>query len=402
MKNCIIGQSGGPTAAINATLAGIIESSLNSDRTGEVLGCVNGIDGILSENIINLSERFKEREQLNLLIQTPASFLGSCRKKLKTEEEFKKIFEVFEKYDIGYFFYIGGNDSMDTVLKLSEYAKKINSDVKIIGVPKTIDNDLAATDHTPGFGSAAKYIASTVKEICYDSAVYDLNSVTIVEIMGRNAGWLTASAALAKESDGGMPQLIYLPEVPFDDEEFLNSVKKISERDKNVVVCVSEGIKYSDGSYVCEKLSSGETDTFGHKYLSGTAKALEILVREKLGFKARGIELNVCQRAASHISSGTDLKESVECGKFAFSSAVSGQSGKMVIIRRISDSPYKTEFSLYDISKIANKEKTVPVSYINREKNGVTQVMTDYLKPLIQGEKKVIFKDGLPYYIKRG
>ncbi len=403
MKNCLVGQSGGPTAAINASLAGVIKGALTSDKINKIFGMVNGITGIINDNLIDLTEKFSDVENLRLLIQTPASYLGSCRYKLDTTntDVMNKIFDNFKKYDIGYFFYIGGNDSMDTVLKLSEYAKTINSDVKIIGIPKTIDNDLAVTDHTPGFGSAAKYIATTVKEIALDALVYDVLSVTIVEIMGRNAGWLTASSALAKTDDFKLPQLIYLPEVPFDEEEFLNSVKYYANKDKNVVVCVSEGIRFKDGSFVCESLSSGLTDTFGHKYLSGTAKVLENIVREKLGYKARGIELNVCQRAASHISSKTDLDESFNSGLFAVNSALLGETGKMVVINRHNQEEYEVYFSLFDISKIANEEKCVPRDFINTEGNNVTKKAISYLKPLIKGENDLIYKDSLPLYITR-
>ena len=403
MKNCLVGQSGGPTAAINSSLAGVIKGALDSDKINKIYGMVNGITGILNDNLLDITEKFTDDTNLKLLIQTPASYLGSCRYKLDTTDKIlmEKIFNNFKKYDIGYFFYIGGNDSMDTVLKLSEYAKKINSDVKIIGIPKTIDNDLAITDHTPGFGSAAKYIATTVKEIALDALVYDVKSVTIVEIMGRNAGWLTAASALSKTDDFKLPQLIYLPEVYFDEEEFLNSVKYYAERDNNVLVCVSEGIRFKDGTFVCESLSSGLTDTFGHKYLSGTAKVLENMVREKLGYKSRGVELNVCQRAASHIASKTDLYESFNAGKFAVNSAVLGNTGKMVVINRHNQEEYEVYFSLFDISEIANKEKCVPKDFINENGNGVTQKMIDYLTPLIQGENQIIYKDGLPLYIKK-
>ena len=402
MKNLIIGQSGGPTAAINASMAGIVASALKSEKIDKIYGTVNGIKGILNDNIISLNEKFEDEKNLKLLVQTPSSYLGSCRLKLndKSEEEFKKIFEIFEKYNIGYFFYIGGNDSMDTVYKVSKYAEKIGSDVKIIGVPKTVDNDLDITDHTPGFGSAAKYIATTVREIAFDASVYDVKSVTIVEIMGRNAGWLTASSVLAR-TENNMPQLIYLPEKPFIKEKFLEDVKKYAERDLNVIVCVSEGIKDEEGNYVCESMSSGLTDIFGHKYLSGTAKVLEDVVRNELGYKARGVELNVCQRAASHIASKTDLDESFKTGEEAFLKAIEGNTGMMVTIKRISDNPYKTEFSLFDISKIANAEKCVPDDYINADGNDVTEKMITYLTPLIQGENDVIYENGVPKYIER-
>jgi len=404
MKNCIVGQSGGPTAAINATLAGVIREALNNSKNiGTVYGAIHGVEGILNENFINLSEIFKDEQNLKLLVQTPASYLGSCRKKLPDisgdEKTYKKIFSVFEKMNVGYFFYIGGNDSMDTVDKLNDYAILHNIDVKIMGVPKTIDNDLPVTDHTPGFGSAAKYIASTVREIAVDAFVYDLKSVLIVEIMGRNAGWLTAASALARSDKNPAPHLIYLPENDFDLDDFIEDVKKKVAEFGNIVVCVSEGIHFKDGTYVCETTSSGLTDVFNHKALSGTAKFLEGVVREKLGYKARAVELNVCQRSASHIASLCDLEESQQIGAAAVLFALKGKSGEMMVFSRVSDNPYELNISSVDIKKTANLEKCVPVEWTT--KNDVLSPLVAYLKPLIQGEPNVIYEDGLPVHIMR-
>ena len=404
MKNCIVGQSGGPTASINATLAGVIREALkNPDSIGTIYGAVHGVEGILNENFLNLSEIFKDEFSLNILVQTPASYLGSCRKKLpdvdKDEDTYKKIFSVFEKMNVGYFFYIGGNDSMDTVDKLNDYALLHNIDIKIMGVPKTIDNDLPVTDHTPGFGSAAKYIATTVREIAVDAFVYDLKSVLIVEIMGRNAGWLTAASALARTSKNPAPHLVYLPENIFDLDDFIEDVKQKVNEYGNIVVCVSEGIHFKDGTYVCETTSNGLTDVFNHKQLSGTAKFLEGVVREKLGYKARAVELNVCQRSASHIASLCDLNESQQIGSAAVLFALKGKSGEMMVFSRVENNPYEINISSVDIKKTANLEKCVPVEWTT--KNDVLSPLIDYLKPLIQGEPNVIYDEGIPVHIMR-
>ncbi len=403
MKNCIVAQSGGPTAAINATLAGVIKGALLSSEIDKVYGSVNGVNGILNDKILYLNPIFEKEENLNLLIQTPSSYLGSCRFKLPlyTEDEtlYIQIFDAFEKYNIGFFFYIGGNDSMDTVDKLNDYAKFKNSDVKIMGVPKTVDNDLPVTDHTPGFGSAAKYIAATVKEVSADASVYDLKSVLIVEMMGRNAGWLTAASALARTKELPAPHLIYLPENNFDQDAFLEDVKQKVAEYGNIIVCVSEGIHFKDGTYVCESVSSGLTDVFNHKQLSGTSKYLENLVREKLGYKARGVELNVCQRCASHLPSKTDLSESVQIGMKAVEFAVLGKSGEMMVFTRIADKPYQVGIHSVCIKEVANLEKCIPLDWITE--NDVKQPVLDYIAPLIQGEHSVSYKDGLPEHLVR-
>ena len=404
MKNCIVGQSGGPTAVINSSLCGVATAALKSGKIDKVFGAENGIEGVLNERFIDMSTVLKTDEDAEILKHTPSSFLGSCRFKLPpvTDDDFyKNIFEIFTRNNIGYFFYIGGNDSMDTVDKLSAYAKKIGYDINIIGVPKTVDNDLTETDHTPGFGSAAKYIATTVREIGIDSDVYNLNSVTIVEIMGRNAGWLTASSILARNDKFKAPHLIYLPEATFEDEKFLNDIKKLNESGvNNIIVAVSEGIKYADGTYVCESASSGLTDVFGHKNLSGTAKVLENMVREKLGFKARGVEINVSQRCAAHFTSETDVAEAFSVGQAAVKEAENGGTGMMMAFERVSDSPYKVEIKAKEISKIANGERVVPTEWIVNN-NDLTDDVITYLKPLILGEPKLKTEDGIPVYMKR-
>ncbi len=404
MKNCIIGQSGGPTAVINSSLCGVALTAMHSNKIGKVFGAENGISGVISENFIDMSEILSDEENADILKHTPAAFLGSCRYKLPADyndEIYNKIFDIFRKYDIGYFFYIGGNDSMDTVCKLSVYAEKIGYEINIIGIPKTIDNDLMETDHTPGFGSAAKYLASTVREIGLDSDVYSLYSVTIIEIMGRNAGWLTAASSLARTETLLAPHLIYLPESDFSDEKFIADIKEVNAKGiTNVVVAVSEGIKYADGTYVCESASSGLTDIFGHKNLSGTAKVLENKVREILGFKARGIELNVMQRCSSHIASLTDLNEAFDVGCAGVNAALAGETGAMMIYKRTSNSPYHIEFESRDISSIANGEKLVPAQWIVNG-NDISDEMTEYLRPLILGEAYPVFKDGVPQFIKK-
>ena len=406
-KNAIVGQSGGPTAAINATLAGVIEGAINSSEINVLYGAFNGIEGMLDERMCNLSEKFADEYSRRLLAQTPAAALGSCRKKLPAldsdgaDEFYNNVFSLFAKYDIGFFFYIGGNDSMDTVNKLTQYGKKIGSDVVCIGVPKTIDNDLVCTDHTPGFGSAAKYIATTMQEILRDTAVYTVKAVTIVEIMGRDAGWLTASAALTGRIAGIAPDLVYLPEVPFEYDRFFADLEKCFEKHPNVVVAVSEGIAFADGRLVGEGAQSGATDTFGHKYLSGTGKALELAVKEKFGCKARSVELNLPQRCAAHIASATDISESVAIGKASVGTGteIYSYAGCVMTAKR-TDDPYTITFEPECVAKIANNTKFVPAEYINEDGNGITEAGIDYLYPLIQGELDVIFENGLPKHVE--
>ena len=399
-KNILVGQSGGPTAVINGSLYGVIcEGARHSDAVGCVYGMINGIEGFLADSYMNLSETLSD-DDLELLRLTPAAYLGSCRFKLPenlSDSFYRVLFEKLERLDIGYFFYIGGNDSMDTVSKLSRYAAQIKSPIRFIGIPKTIDNDLCETDHTPGFGSAAKYIASSVLEIAHDTFIYAVKSVTIIEIMGRDAGWLTAAAALARNGYNSAPHLIYLPEVPFDTDDFLLDVKRMLFERNNVIIAVSEGIRDASGNYI--SASEKSVDTFGHSQLSGAGKTLEFLVKEKLGVKVRSIEVNVLQRCAAHLASKTDLMESVELGKKAVALSEEGVTASMVTMNRVSDDPYTIEYGYAEIKNIANEAKSVPTEWINAAGNDVTQELIDYLTPLIQGESNVTYENGLPVYM---
>ncbi len=401
--NAVVGQSGGPTAAINATLSGVIRGALDAkDVIGTLYGMRNGIEGFLNESLVDLTKRFADISELECLEHTPAAALGSCRRKLKDpdtdRETYERIIEIFKKYNIRYFFYIGGNDSMDTVLKLSKYAEKCDYELRVVGVPKTIDNDLMATDHTPGFGSAAKYVATTVKEILRDISVYTMKAVTIVEIMGRDAGWLTASAALPELSGGGA-DLIYLPEKIFDLDKFIQDVTQVLEKKPAALVAVSEGVRFADGSYVGEGSQSGAVDVFGHKYLAGTGKVLEQTVKERIGCKVRSVELSLPQRCAAHIASKADIDESVMIGKAAVSAAIDGNTGVMMIFVRNDGESYSVHTEIADISKIANEIRTVPDKYINAGENGITEAGLHYLAPLIEGEITLEYEHGLPKHI---
>ena len=401
MKNMLVAQSGGPSAAINATITGVIDAGIASDQVGHVYGARNGIKGVLNENFVNLDEVCDTKEKRDLLSVTPAAALGSCRWKLKdpkeNAEEFEEIIRILRKNNIGYFVYTGGNDSMDTVYKLSIYCKENNiDDIKVMGAPKTIDNDLGETDHCPGFGSAAKFIATAFTEIACDCFVYDVPSVTIVEVMGRNAGWLTASSALARTEERRVPQLIYLCEKVFDEEKFIEDVNKALEKENNIIVAVSEGVKDATGHYVGEETKSGKEDAFGHKYLSGIGKYLEGLVGNRIGCKVRSVELNILQRCAGYMLSETDIIESRNLGAFAAVSAIRGESGKMSALKRICDDPYQVEIELADLSKIANFEKKVPMEWINEECNDIKDDLLTYLKPLIQGEVQIPYENGVP------
>lgn len=403
----VVGQSGGPTAAINATLAGVIKGSFKAEGITKLYGMRNGIEGFLSEHLVDLTGSFSAEggalntEKLDILCQTPAAALGSCRKKLPKPDEDKEFFDnlisLFKKYDIRYFFYIGGNDSMDTVAKLTEYLKSSDWEMRVMGVPKTIDNDLAATDHTPGYGSAAKYIASTVSEIIRDCAVYTVKAVTIVEIMGRDAGWLTAAAGLPKLLGRSSPDLIYLPEVPFSFDAFLEDVKKALTVHPNVVVAVSEGIRDKDGKYAGEGAQSGSTDVFGHKYLAGTGKALEMFIKEKIGCKVRSVELNLSQRCAAHLQSGADIEESLRVGEAAVLAADGGRTGCMMAMERSGE--YDISFVPKEIAGIANAVRSVPRDMINGAGNYVTDECLKYILPMIQGERNVKYDMGLPVHI---
>lgn len=400
-SNCMVAQSGGPTVAINASLAGVIAGVRQSGKYDVCYGAINGILGILNERYLNLTEVVNDDEKLERLKVTPAMYLGSCRHKLPNYKDddspYVFIFNQFAKMNIKAFFYIGGNDSMDTVLKLSDYAAKINGDIRIIGIPKTIDNDLCMIDHTPGFGSAAKYIASTMLEVAHDTFIYAVKSVTIVEIMGRDAGWLTASSALARNSYNTAPHLIYLPEVAFDKEQFLNDIREKLKTLNNVIVAVSEGIRDENGDYITA--SKAVADQFGHQQLSGAGKALEFLVKENIGVKVRSVEVNVLQRCAAHMASKTDLDESFTLGKKAVSLAEEGITASMVILERISNMPYQVRYDHAPIAGIANEAKSIPREWINEAGNDIMPELYDYLKPLIQGEITVSYKDGIPVYM---
>ena len=405
MKNMIVGQSGGPTAVINGSLYGVVSEGFKHPESIEhVYGMINGIEGFLSNQIMDMHPLLKNGD-LELIRTTPGSYLGSCRYKLPedlNDPVYPELFQKFEDYNIGYFFYIGGNDSMDTVSKLSRYAAKIQSPIRVIGVPKTIDNDLVETDHTPGFGSAAKFVATTVREIAIDASVYDnKNSVTIVEIMGRHAGWLTAASALARKFEGDNPVLIYLPEVAFNQEEFLEKVKKALETTPNLVVCVSEGINDGNGTFICEFASDVGVDTFGHKMLTGSGKYLENLIKEKLGVKVRSVEMNVSQRCSSSCLSKTDLDEADHSGAFAVNAALNGETGKMISFVRANTSPYELSFSTADVNIICNQEKAVPLSWITKDGSDVTDEFIRYAVPLIQGSVDVPTENGLPLFAFR-
>ena len=404
-KNVIVGQSGGPTAVINASLYGVVYEALNrEDVFGTVYGMVNGIEGFLNGKVMDM-ELLEQSGELELIRTTPGSYLGSCRYKLPedlNDEVYPKLFEKFAEYGIGYFFYIGGNDSMDTVSKLSRYAEKVASDIRFMGIPKTIDNDLVMTDHTPGYGSAAKYVASTVREISLDASVYDnKKSVTIVEIMGRNAGWLTAAGALARKYEGDNPVLIYLPETAFDPDRFIEDAAKAMEKVSNIVVCVSEGIHDGKGTFICELASDVGVDTFGHKMLTGSGKYLENLVKEKLGVKVRSIELNVSQRCSSSMLSSTDLKEAVASGAYGVKCAAEGATGKMIAFKRLPGEDYRIDYVAENVNLICNQEKTVPLEWITEDGSDIGKEFIDYAFPLIQGEVSVPTKDGLPLFAYR-
>lgn len=405
--NVIVGQSGGSTAAINSSLAGVYRTA--KDRGAKkVYGMLHGIQGLLKERYIDLSEHITNELDVELLKRTPAAYLGSCRYKLpeihENRDVYEKIFEILNKLEIEAFIYIGGNDSMDTIKKLSDYAIVTGQPTRFVGCPKTIDNDLALTDHTPGYGSAAKYIGTSVKEIIRDGFCleYEKGVVTIVEIMGRNAGWLTGAAALAKGEDCPGPDLIYLPELAFDLEKFSTKIKKLMEKKMSVVVAVSEGIKLEDGRYVCE-LGTGVdfVDAFGHKQLTGTASYLANFVAGEVGCKTRAIELSTLQRAASHLASRVDILEAYQVGGAAVKAADEGDSGKMVVIERFSDDPYQSGTEVKDVHKIANGEKLVPRNWVNQEGTYVTEEFITYVKPLIQGDVSPVMVDGIPRHLYR-
>ena len=396
----IIGQSGGPSSVINASAYGCIRTALDAGCITRVYGAYHGIKGVLNDELLCMDE--EDRAELDRLPYTPSSALGSCRYKIKDPDEddtdYKRILEIFKKYDVRYFCYNGGNDSMDTCNKISKYMKKVGYDCRVMGVPKTIDNDLYGTDHCPGFASAAKYIATSVMEVARDAQVYDTGMITIIECMGRHAGWLTAAAALANEAEPCC-DFIYLPEVDFDMDKFVADVSKRYEEKKNCIVAVSEGVHYADGSFVSEAKTAA-TDGFGHAQLGGLAATLANIMKERTGAKVRGIELSLLQRCAAHCASGTDIAESFMSGKTAVEAAVAGATDKMVGFACTRDeNGYKCEPKLFDLSLVANTEKKVPLEWINEAHNGVTQGFIDYCMPLIQGETGMVKEDGLPRFV---
>ena len=402
--NIIVGQSGGPTAVINSSLAGVFKTA--RDRgAGRIYGMRNGIQGFLKNRIVDLSDHIQTDLHIELLKRTPSSYLGSCRYKLpeidENEEIYANIFKMLNDLEIEAFFYIGGNDSMDTIQKLSHYGNMTNSSIRFMGVPKTIDNDLAETDHTPGYGSAAKFIATVMKEIIKDANVYDRQNMHIVEIMGRNAGWLTASSVLSKGEDCIGPDLIYLPEKTFDIDSFLATVDKLRKEKQSIVIAVSEGIKLKDGRYVCELISNQSQfkDSFGHAALGGTAQFLSNTITNAFGFKARAIELNILQRCSSHMVSRGDITEAFVAGGHAVEAAFRGETGKMIIFNRITNNPYQCTTAPFDINKIANIEKKVPLEWITENGTYVSPEFQSYARPLIQAELSPIMVDGLPSHL---
>lgn len=435
MKNVLVGQSGGPTAVINSSLAGVYETA-KACGAPHVYGMQYGIEGVLEGKLIDLDTVLGDKMDIELLKRTPSSFLGSCRHKLPDptvdEKPFVQLFELFRQNDIGAVFYIGGNDSMDTVSKLSRYAAQIKSPIRFIGIPKTIDNDLVLTDHTPGYGSAARYVAASVREIALDASVYQQKSVTIVEIMGRHAGWLTAASALARKEAGDNPLLIYLPEAPFELAQFNDDLKKAFEKTSNVIVCVSEGIRDHGGRFICEYSTEAQVDTFGHKMLAGCGKILENYVRNQFGVKVRSVELNVNQRCSGLTVSATDLNEAEMAGRFGVQAALDGHTGQMVAFERETDTAasepvhaaaavsnaadlgaasascvkhrntvYKIHPVLKDVNLICNQEKKVPAEWITKNGTDVSDDFLAYSQPLIQGDVSHIMENGLPKYLYR-
>lgn len=402
-KNAIVGQSGGPTSVINASLAGVYESCKRRGA-GKVYGMLHGVAGLLERRTCVLDDKLKTALDIELLKRTPSSYLGSCRYKLpdwhtaEGERVYIRLFEILKELDIGYFFYIGGNDSMDTCAKISRYMAKVGYECRVIGVPKTIDNDLIGTDHCPGFASAAKYIATSVMEVARDCRVYNKGMITIIECMGRHAGWLTAATVLpAAKGDG--PDLIYLPEVDFDMADFLDDVIRVYEGQGQCLVAVSEGIHYSDGAFVSEAKTSS-TDGFGHAQLGGLAHRLAGIVSAATGAKVRGIELSLLQRCAAHCASATDIEEAFQCGKVAVESALRGETGKMVGMVCKRDGGYSVSYELFDLRRVANAEKKIPLEWITSDNAYVTDAFIDYCTPLLEGQTALGYEDGLPRFAR--
>lgn len=402
-KNAVVGQSGGPTAVINASLYGVIKEGMAHEEIDRVYGMINGIEGFMSDNYMDLTNDLTEKE-LELLKLTPAAYLGSCRYKLPEDLSspfYPALFEKFRLLNIGYFFYIGGNDSMDTVSKLSRYAAHHQSEIRFIGIPKTIDNDLILTDHTPGYGSAAKYVASMVREIVLDASVYQQKSVTIVELMGRHAGWLTAASALARKFRGDNPLLIYLPETDFDFKHFTSDVERALAKQNSVIICISEGISDACGKFICEYEDEARLDTFGHKMLTGSGKMLENFIRRHFGIKVRSIELNISQRCSGMLASSVDIAESIRAGSEGVKAALAGSTGMMIAFVRTANSPYSMECTAVDVNKVCNQEKLFPKEWISMDGTDVTDDFLNYALPLIQGEPARSMENGLPVYLYR-
>ncbi len=397
----ILGQSGGPTSVINASAAGVFLEALKHEEITNVYGAKHGIKGILEEEFFDISK--EDLKELELLKTTPSSSIGSVRYKLKDltkdPSDYFRLLEVFKKYNIRYFFYNGGNDSMDTANKISKFFQEHDYECRVMGVPKTIDNDLYGTDHTPGFGSAAKYVATTLMELYHDARVYDTPMCTIVEIMGRNAGWLTAASQLAIEKGQG-PDLVYLPEKVFDYDEFLEDVGNVLKENGKAIVAISEGLQDKDGKYIPEHFSDLSTDSFGHAQLGGAATILADEVAKKYGVKVRGIEFSLIQRSAQHLASEVDVNEAFEAGSEAVRQALLGKTDFMVGFKRVSTNPYKIEYILIPLEKVANTEKKVPLEWIKPHGKGLTKEFVEYALPLIQGDKKAPLEDGLPRFAK--
>ena len=397
----LIGQSGGPTAVINASCYGAIKAVLENENITAVYGAAHGIKGVLNDELFDL--RQEDPKELELLPYTPSSFLGSVRYKIADpaddDTDYKRLLEVFKKYNIRYFFYNGGNDSMDTCNKISKYMQSVGYDCRIAGIPKTIDNDLAITDHCPGYPSAAKYIATTFMEVFLDATVYDKGQITIIEIMGRNAGWLTAAASLASLKGCG-PDLVYLPEVSFSMDQFLNKVEELYKAKGSVIVAVSEGIKDANGTYISEYASdlASNTDAFGHKQMGGLASILTTIVKNRTNAKVRGIELSLLQRCASHVASATDINEALAVGAETVKRAIDGKSDFMLGFKRLSDKPYQVELIDIPLNEVANFEKKVPLSWIKENGAGMNEEFYAYALPLIQGETAQVKEDGLPRF----
>ena len=403
--NVLVGQSGGPTAVINSSLAGVYEAA-KALGAAHVYGMEYGIQGLLQGKIVDLDDRLDDKMEIELLKRTPSSYLGSCRFKLPNpatdERPFVQLFELFAKYCIGAVFYIGGNDSMDTIAKLSAYGAAKGSEIRFIGVPKTIDNDLMYTDHTPGYGSAAKYIATILKEVICDSSVYNIRSVTVAEIMGRHTGWLAGAASLAAGADCNGPDIILLPERPFDENVFLEKVAQLEKDRHNVIIAASEGVKTADGTYLCDLVSTaGQLDAFGHKaVLSGTSRYLSDLIHDKLNCKSRAIEFSTLQRCASHLASRTDVNEAYAVGGAAAAAAFAGETGRMIALKRISAYPYQCITESVDVQQVANLEKKVPLDWISPDGMQVTAAFEEYARPLILDEVTPVYVNGTPRHIR--